>query len=651
VQFCHTIGWLVLTIGLVLPASLYGEEEVGISYTEEASDAKRDLSFETAFETKLGLAHNPNVNDVIPPITEEKFVVGIKSPTLKLPPSSELSLSRIQDLRNAGALSLAESLLIAGLSAREVNIDRFSWHKVLWEVRDEKRDYQSLIESLEELVGQVTGEQLFEVLERLARTHQKNGDFIAARAGVRVLLLMKDTDPVRVARLRRLLIQNYVDAGLLEDAESASMRYQEEYLPDDTQWNLLRGQILVENGEPSKAVVQLVGLQDQKARLMLALARLNEGSMDPDSVIRYLEVKDKLIVQSEELDWFRMGIICEAARLADSPRIRARMLESLLAAGVKKIPMFPEFDPVLLLEAYTDVAMIEGNESHLLLGNDKDWVEYAAALPVNRNDIARAIYALLLQNQPSDAVAKAANEGLIELLLNEDRYGVVVALYSDEGPFGQIPEVDEALLLRFSRIALDRADYSIAVDIAKTLRVTPTGITKWSWQLQVARLEIFAGKSQDGARRLLSILGDAEDLDEKQLDQLLQVVFDLQTISRHDLALEVFQEVGQFTRTLRQRRELLFWMGESQIGQQRYAQGADLFLQSAEEGSQQGDLWGQSARFRAAEALVDARLFEDAFNIYQILLLESQDKNRQFQLRQKLQEINLRRAVGRAAGL
>ena len=84
-QFCHMIGWLVLIIGVALPASLYGEEEVGISYTQEASDAKRGLSFETAFDTKLGLARNPNVNDVIPPIPEGQFVVGIKSPILKLP--------------------------------------------------------------------------------------------------------------------------------------------------------------------------------------------------------------------------------------------------------------------------------------------------------------------------------------------------------------------------------------------------------------------------------------------------------------------------------------------------------------------------------------------------------------------------------------
>ena len=86
-------------------------------------------------------------------------------------------------------------------------------------------------------------------------------------------------------------------------------------------------------------------------------------------------------------------------------------------------------------------------------------------------------------------------------------------------------------------------------------------------------------------------------------------------------------------------------MGESHIGQQKFSQAADLFLQSSEIGDQSSDLWGQSARFRAAEALADAGLFDDAYNIYQNLLDESQDQTRRFQLQQKLQQINLRRAI------
>ena len=104
-----------------------------------------------------------------------------------------------------------------------------------------------LIKSLLVLEGKVDGNQQLEVLERLARAQENNDDFVAARAGLRNLILRVNNDPVRTARLRRLLIQNYIGSGLVADADAASVRYQEEYLPDDTEWNLLRGQILIEN--------------------------------------------------------------------------------------------------------------------------------------------------------------------------------------------------------------------------------------------------------------------------------------------------------------------------------------------------------------------------------------------------------------------
>jgi hypothetical protein len=540
---------------------------------------------------------------------------------------------------------LAEALLIAGLHAREGQNDWFAWHRELWEIRDESHRYNQLIESLESLAKQVSGDQLFEVLERLAQTQQKNGDFITARSMMRELLLNVKEDPVRIARLRRLVIQNYVEAGLLEDAESASIRYQEEYFPDDIEWNLLRSQILIENKEFSKAVVHLAGLQDQKARLMLALARLNEGSMQPKAVITYLETNDAFLMTSKRLEHFRVAIIAEAARVSNAPRIRVKMLEILLANDVDKVAMLPEMGSEQLIRAYVNLALKEGNKSHLLVGNNVEWVKYADRLPSEKGDIARAIFVLLLQGTLSDPVAMVAHEGLLELLLSEKLYGVVISLYGPNGSFGPLPDVDETLLLRLSRVALEKGDYPIATDIATKLKTTPKGITTWDWQLQLARLEIFSSRPQIGADRLLKMLGIADELEGEQLDRLLQVAFDLQAISRHDLALTVFRVAGPFTSTIRQRRELLFWMGESQMGQRRYAQAADLFLQSSEVGGQQLDLWGQSARFRAADALVDVGLLKDAFNIYRSLLDESTDEHRQLQLRQKLQEINLLEAI------
>jgi hypothetical protein len=429
------------------------------------------------------------------------------------------------------------------------------------------------------------------------------------------------------------------------DADAASVRYQEEYLPDDTEWNLLRGQILIENEEPSKAVAQLVGLQDQKARLMLALARLYEGSLKPAAVITYLESDEVFTFTSPELEHLHTAITAEAARLANQPEIRVRMLENLLAAAAGSIPMLPEATPERLLKAYDDLATIAGNDAHLLLGNDLEWAKYADELPSEKAAVARAIYGMLLQNDRGGPAVGAAHWGLIDLLLSDGLYRVVLAFYGDGSPLGLLPDVGDALSLRLSRHALEAGDYSIASQVVINVEQPPDGMTDWRWQLQIARLEIFSGQLQVGADRLLQILKNADEVEEQELDRLLQVAFDLQAISRDDLALKVFEAAGPFVQTVRQRRELLFWMGESQIAEGRFAQGADLFLQSSEVAGQQLDLWGQSARFRAAEALVDAGLFQDAFNVYRSLLNESSDKNRQLQLRQKLQKLNLLEAI------
>lgn len=377
---------------------------------------------------------------------------------------------------------------------------------------------------------------------------------------------------------------------------------------------------------------------------MLALARLNEGSLKPAAVIDYLETDKEFASLSPELEHLQIAIVAEAAHLENQPQIRAKMLENLLVLG-GVISLLPAATPEQLLDAYHDLATIKGNEDYLLLGSDVEWVKYASELPLEEAVAARAVYALVLQNDGVSQTATAAHSGLIDLLITDGLYRVVLALYGDESPLGPIPDVGDALLLRLSRRALEARDYSIAAEVVTKIDQLPEGMTKWHWQLQVARLEIFSGQSQAGADRLLKLLGEANEPREQELDQLLQVVFDLQAISRDDLALKVFEAAGPFAHTVRQRRELLFWMGESQIGQDRFAQGADLLLQSAEVGGQELDLWGQSARFRAAEALVEAGFFQDAFNVYRSLLKESANENNQLQLRQKLQNLNLMEAV------
>ena len=54
------------------------------------------------------------------------------------------------------------------------------------------------------------------------------------------------------------------------------------------------------------------------------------------------------------------------------------------------------------------------------------------------------------------------------------------------------------------------------------------------------------------------------------------------------------------------------------------------------------DQWGESARYRAADALLQGNFFADARTLFSDLLKRAQDENRIQALRQKVQEIWLR---------
>tara|TARA_Y100001960_G_scaffold330667_1_gene425326 strand:+ start:1992 stop:3938 length:1947 start_codon:yes stop_codon:yes gene_type:complete len=640
---------LSITLAMIIVADIstvaLGENNLAIDDSNHGNYESINLTFETNFQTSISPTSVPSNLDE--DFSVAKSSIGIDRNISIRPLSSdfEINLERIRELRQAGALSLAESLLIESAPERH-QVEWFEWQRELWEVQTENGQYDRLVKNLENLVSLVSEDNLYEVLERLVITQQKQGKFLAARVGLRKLFLMTAQDPMRVSRLRRILIRNYIESDFLMDAADASIRYQEEYLPDDTEWNLLRAEILIKIGEPSKAIIQLVGLQNLKARLMLKLARLYEGSIKPVTVIEDLSSLGEMPIESFELNYFRMGIIAEAARMASDLRVRLKMQEILLGSNVAELSMLPELTTEVLLKTYSAIAVNEGNANNLLVGDYLSWIEYAKSIQSKNADIARSIYAFLLQEEVSIDARKGAYEGLIGLLLKERQYALVSYLYDEGSLISGIPPVSQNLLLTWSRFALEGRDYKTAMNLARAINVVPNEFTNWAWELYIARLEIFSGSSVEGADRLLNILERHDQLQEAQLDQYLQVVFDLQTIERHDLAMTLFKSVEPFTNSLRQKRELLFWMGESQIGQQKFAQAADLFLQSSEIGNQNSDLWGQSARFRAAEALVDASLFNDAFNIYQTLLEESQDQTRRFQLQQKLQKINLQRAVG-----
>ena len=95
-----------------------------------------------------------------------------------------------------------------------------------------------------------------------------------AQAVSRTLLAEGQFDPGAVQEIRRNIIEAYIAQGLIADAEIAAQRYQLEYAPDETAWQLLRARIALAGHRPKDAVFQLIGAESYEAQPVAGLCRM-----------------------------------------------------------------------------------------------------------------------------------------------------------------------------------------------------------------------------------------------------------------------------------------------------------------------------------------------------------------------------------------
>ncbi|MGR3913220.1 MAG: hypothetical protein OD918_01630, partial [Gammaproteobacteria bacterium] len=203
--------------------------------------------------------------------------------------------------------------------------------------------------------------------------------------------------------------------------------------------------------------------------------------------------------------------------------------------------------------------------------------------------------------------------------------------------------------LRLSADALERGDIQLASEANANLSELPSDIERRAWLLHAGRIDIFAGRHRRGAVKLNEWIESFERLTPKQTDAVLQPVFDLQTVGRHDLALSLLRQIETRAPAGKYPRELAYWIAESHAGQGQHRRAAGLFLHSAMQKSGGLDRWGEAARFRAAEALMHAKLFGDARSLLEGMLARTAEPARGDAIRQKLQQLWLLQSSSQAA--
>jgi len=559
------------------------------------------------------------------------------------PPSAQ-ELARVQNLVRANVLELAQEVLEARAAAPQPTPRWLQWERQLWAVYRLRGRWQKLYERTRQLPPdfprEILREAHLQAIEALTSLNQGS----AARRLIRQQLLDVDAPPRHRWQLRQSLVAAYLNDGLLQEARTALERLHHDYGAWQTDSLLLSAAVMLRSGDADAAVNLLAPLDQPPARLLGLYARLTNRTLAPGQVI---ERAGALLEAPQGRSVARQvrAVIAQAHLQAGASYPLVDALEAyLLAPAARDLELsgvYPRFEVPDLLDAYARVARDQVNQAGLLIGEEHAWLEYARQLQPATGVGRRALLAHLAATaQRGSALRRGALDGYVNALIDTDRIALMAHLFGPGAMLGQLSLGGQAGL-RLAAHALSKGDFNLAAEANANLRAFPVGLDRKAWLLQAGRIDIFAGRHRRGADKLRQWLESFSGLEAAQTDAILQPIFDLQTVGQHRLALALLHQVSERAPPGKYQREIAYWLAESYAGSEQYHQAADWFLHSALQAPDSFDPWGRAARFRAAEALMDGGLFEDARRLFQDLLAGAPSEASRNALRQKLQRIRL----------
>jgi tetratricopeptide (TPR) repeat protein len=213
-------------------------------------------------------------------------------------------------------------------------------------------------------------------------------------------------------------------------------------------------------------------------------------------------------------------------------------------------------------------------------------------------------------------------------------------LFIDTRPFPTEAGIPDEVRYLLVDDALSKNDITLATRLMSGFETVPRGADPFEWGLRRARILVLGGRHAEGMEALNKLLQGDGRLDRAAWDRLLQVIFDLQTVGRHEDAIDLFKNILQRPLEPQLQREILYWQADSYKALNDHTRAAWLYLKSATLLDAQGlDPWGRTARFQAAEVLTAAGLPEDARRIYEGLLRVTREPERRAAIKYKLQEL------------
>ncbi|MGE0080746.1 MAG: hypothetical protein AB7U81_05565 [Thiohalomonadaceae bacterium] len=554
-------------------------------------------------------------------------------------------LAELAALARAGAPALALQLLDAEQGEPAANPHWMQWEQARIALLAERGRWQDVHRRLEQVATHIPAEHQSWALEQRAIALVETGQAQAARRLIAQLFWASehDADGEDAARWQRLLIRSYLDEGRAADAFTVMVRHRQEHPERTDEERLLTARVFLQNGRAGEAeavLAQLAAVPEAEALRLYASLRRGE---EPRLVFQAARKRLKDEKLPGELRPAFHAVAAEAAIAMNDYAAQVLALEQVLPRTAAPLQGLSDLGAHHLWEAYHGYALGVANHSELLVGEDARWLAEAEAAGPMYPVRARSLYAWLAQNAADEELRERAHHALVERLLAlEQGPALLEALYLRGRPADAAMPTAVRWAL-FDR-ALRRADMALASQLVDAIDVPPPGVADvYGWQLRRARILLLGGRRGAAVAAVAALVPPPAEAPPERYDQLMQLLFDLQSVGEHEAAYAAFERLHPLSQG-QQRRELLYWMADSRTAQARHGEAAALYLRSATlEQADAMDPWAQTARYQAAQALAKAGLPEDAENMLRQLLAVTDDAARRALLGREIEQLRLRR--------
>jgi len=553
---------------------------------------------------------------------------------------------QLESLKNISAAG-APFLTLQMLEQAQPGIDQDLYAWILWE----QERYQILTrwEQWNDLLLRIESlpQDLPEPFLQLAATFQVTaylelGQTRTARDLLRERLWQPEAGASDQYRdWRQLMIRVYLAEQRIDDARIAMLRFQQDFADGDKDWTLLRGRVLIQAGRYDQAIEILSGRLDWQSLSLKLLAEYRNQQHSPREMWDLARKRIEIIKDDPEQTATYWAIAAIAGdRLGRQQEVVA--LESRLGIDAENVDKLYHSSGEQLWQSYAGHARQIGNRTELLFGDDQSWYRLALDSLTRSAVDARSLLAFLMLESPQKDMVNRAGEAFLKSLdLDSAQHQhLLEQLFNHSEQFNDAARIPVAVRFQLVDQALKRADIAGATRLMSGLTEVPENTSRFDWLLRRARVLILGGRYQQGNEVLDELLANYREPDDKQTDRILQVLFDLQTIGRDEDAVGYFRQLMNRPIEPQQKREILFWMGDSFAAMEQFNRAALLYLQSAMFiGVEAMDPWAQTARYKAAESLQKAGLVDDARRIYESLLKVTREPARRAVLTHSIQQL------------